>query len=124
MKKILLAVSLATFAILATMTGAKAAPVTTGDVARYMDQDTTMEGFTRVDRGHRVYPGPPHNCRVHGACGGGFTIGPGGIFVGPGYSNFEGSYTRSCRRVRRFCRDEWGGGRRYRRCVRRRDCRP
>lgn len=31
---------------------------------------------------------------------------------------------RRCRRVRFRCRNRFGGGRRYRRCVRRRDCRP
>ena len=67
--------------------------------------------------------GPRHNCRRHGRCGGGFHFGGGGVYIGPGFYNYHGSYTRSCRRVRRWCRREWGGGRRYRRCVRRRDCR-
>ncbi len=119
MKKILLAVSLAMFAILATMTGAKAAPVTTGNIAQSAIEYSTIEGLTPVHlRDNR------HNCRRHGINCGGFAVGPGGIFIGPGYFNYEGSYTRTCRRVRRFCRDEWGSGRRYRRCVRRRDCEP
>jgi len=46
-------------------------------------------------------------------------IGPGGVYVNPGYRR-----PRSCRRVRRICRNEWGGGRSYRRCVRNRGCRP
>ena len=119
MKKFLLAVTLATFAIMAAMTGAKAAPVSTGNLAQSTVQNSTIEGFTLVHR-----RGRRHNCNRHGWCGGGFTIGPGGIYIGPGIYNHHGSFTRSCRRVRRLCRREWGGGRRYRRCVRRRDCRP
>jgi len=119
MKKFLLAVSLATFAIMAAMTGAKAAPVSAGDISQSIVEQTTIEGLTLVHS--RSYT---HNCNRHGWCGGGFGVGPGGIFIGPGYFNYEGSYTRSCRRVRRNCRREWGNGRRYRRCVRRRDCSP
>ncbi len=119
MKKFLLAVTLATFAVLVAMTGAKAAPVSAGNLSQSTVAQSTIEGLTLVHR-----RGPRHNCRRHGWCGGGFGIGPGGIYIGPGYYNYGGSYTRSCRRVRRACRREWGGGRRYRRCVRRRDCRP
>ncbi len=118
MKKFLLAVTLATFAALVAMTGAKAAPVTTGNLSHSTVAQSTIEGLTLVHR-----RGPRHNCRRHGWCGGGFGIGPGGIYIGPGYYNYHGSYSRSCRRVRRICRRNWGGGRKYRRCVRRRDCR-
>ncbi len=120
MKKFLLAVTLATFAVLVAMTGAKAAPVSTGNLAQSTIEQTTIEGLTLAHDGSRR-----HNCRRHGWCGSGI-IGPGGIFIGPGvggYNNYYGTY-RSCRRVRRVCRRNWGGGRRYRRCVRRRDCRP
>jgi len=119
MKKFLLAVTLATFAVLVAMTGAKAAPVSTGNLSLSTVTQSTIEGLTLVHR-----RGTRHNCRRHGWCGGGFGLGPGGIFIGPGYYNYEGSYSRSCRRIRRRCRRNWGGGRRYRRCVRRRDCRP
>ncbi len=119
MKKFLLAVTLATFAVLVAMTGVKAAPVSTGNLSHSTVTQSTIEGLTLVHR-----RGPRHNCRRHGWCGGGFGLGPGGIFIGPGYYNYEGSYSRSCRRIRRRCRRNWGGGRRYRRCVRRRDCRP
>ncbi len=121
MKKFLLAITLATFALLVAMTGAKAAPVTTGNLSHSAGQQTTIKGLIQA---HIVYGNPRHNCRRHGRCGGGFGFGPGGIYIGPGYYNHHGSFTRSCRRVRRWCRREWGGGRRYRRCVRRRDCRP
>lgn len=117
MKKFLLAITLATFAVLVAMTGAKAAPVSTGSLSHSAVEQTTIEGLTLVHtRDGR------HNCRVHGWCGGGFSLGPGGIYIGPGYYNYQGTHTRSCRRVRRNCRRNFGGGRDYRRCVRRRDC--
>ncbi len=126
MKKFLLAVTLATFALMAAMTGVKAAPVSTGNLAQSAAQTSTINGLTKVHSRRRdpFALGPGHACRHHGFCGGGFGIGPGGIYIGPGIYNYHGTHTRSCRRVRRSCRREWGGGRRYRRCVRRRDCRP
>ena len=118
MKKFLLAVTLATFAVLVAMTGAKATPVSTGNPSYSTVQQSTIEGLTPVHlRGNR------HNCRRHGICGGGYGFGPGGVYIGPGYYNYDGSYSRSCRRIRRRCRRNLGGGRRYRRCVRRQGCR-
>ena len=119
MKKFLLAITLATFAVLVAMTGAKAAPVSTGNLSQSAVEQTTIEGLNLVH-----WRGARHNCRRHGRCGGGFGFGPGGIYIGPGYYNYGGSYTRSCRRIRRSCRRRFESRRRYRRCVRRRDCRP
>jgi hypothetical protein len=119
MKKFLLAITLATFAALVAMTGAKAAPVSTGNLSQSTVQESTIEGLTLV---HIKPLNHRHNCRRHGVCGGGFGFGPGGVYIGPGYYNYEGSYSRSCRRVRRRCRNRFGRGGRYRRCVRRQDC--
>lgn len=125
MKKFLLAVTLATFAALVAMTGAKAAPVSTGNLSHSAVEQTTVNGLTLVHRrGGRRHGSARHRCRQHGWCGGGFGFGTGGIFIGPGYYNYGGSYTRSCRRIRRSCRNRFESRRRYRRCVRRRDCRP
>jgi len=110
MKKFLLAITLATFAGLVAMTGVKAAPVATGNLSQSAIQAATIEGLTLVHR-----RGPRHNCRRHGRCGYGW---------GGGWGDGWRRGRRSCRRVRRFCRREWDGGRRYRRCVRRRGCRP
>jgi hypothetical protein len=121
MKKFLLAVTLATFAAMVAMTGVKAAPISTGDLGQSTVQESTIEGLTLA---HIREYNPRHNCRVHGVCGGGFGFGAGGIYIGPGYYNYEGSYSRSCRRIRRNCRRRFDRGRRYRRCVRRQDCRP
>jgi len=119
MKKFLLAVTLATVAIMASMTGVKAAPVSAGDISQSTIQNSTIEGLTSIHLRDNT-----HNCRRHGISCGGYGVFPGGVFIGPGYYNYDGSYTRSCHRVRRYCRDEWGGGNRYRRCVRDRDCTP
>ena len=124
MNKFLLALTLATFAIFTTMTGTKAAPMMAGDLTPSTMQEATFDGVTKI-HSRRRDPwelGPRHACRHHGLCGGGYWPGLGGVYIGPGYYNYHGTYSRSCRRVRRWCRREWGGGRRYRRCVRRRDC--
>ncbi len=121
MKKLLLAVTVAIFAMLVAMTGAKAAPIAANNLPHSAVQQGTIKGLVMA---HIVDGRPRHNCRRHGLCGGGFGFGAGGIYIGPGYYGYHGSYTRSCRRVRRWCRREWGGGRRYRRCARRQDCRP
>ena len=117
MKKFLLAITLATFAMLVAMTGAKAAPVAAGNLAQSAIQQSSIEGLTPVH-----LRGPRHNCRRHGICGGGFGIGPGGIYIGPGYYGYHGSYTRSCRRIRRSCRRRFDSRRRVRRCIRRNGC--
>ncbi|MEO9876591.1 MAG: hypothetical protein ABJM26_16785 [Anderseniella sp.] len=119
MKKFLLAVTLATFAALVAMTGAKAAPVSTGNLSQSTVAQSTIEGLTSV---HIKPFNHRHNCRRHGVCGGGFGFGPGGVYIGPGYYNYGGSYTRSCRRVRRSCRRRFDRRRRVRRCIRRNGC--
>ena len=120
MRKILLALGALMFSILVTVTGANAAPVSASSTAA--PAVVGLEGLTSALPVH--WRGPKHNCRRHGHCGAGFHFGPGGLYIGPGYYNYHGSYSRGCRGVRRWCRREWGGGKRYRRCVRRQDCRP
>ena len=117
MKKLVLAVVVAIGSMFATMSAATAAPVAPAPMSLpyEMAADAIQQPVLPVH-----WAGPRHNCRVHGACGGGIYFGAPGIYFGPGYIGPG----RSCRRVRRWCRREWGGGRSYRRCVRRQGCRP
>jgi hypothetical protein len=121
MRKLIMAVFVVTAFLFATLSSASTAPVLPVTMP-YATSDTAIQ--------QNVLPvhwrGPRHNCRRHGACGGyhgGIYFGPGGVYIGPGYGHRPRRY-RSCRRTRRWCRREWGGGRNYRRCVRRRGCRP
>ncbi len=118
MKRYLLAATLLIGATMAATAGANAAPAGASQAQGSIAQQSGIDGFTLVDRrGHR------HNCNVHGWCGFG---GSGGLYLGDGFSIYLGgpSVGSSCRNVRRYCRNEWGTGSRYRRCVRRQDCRP
>ncbi|MEE4235455.1 MAG: hypothetical protein V2I51_01905 [Anderseniella sp.] len=118
MRMLLLAAIVATGSLFATTPASTAAPVAPAMSVPYeMAADAIQQSVLPVH-----WAGPRHNCRVHGHCGGGggIYLGGPGIYFGPGYVGPG----RSCRRVRRFCRREWGGGRSYRRCVRRQGCRP
>ena len=86
MKKFLLAVTLATFAVMAAITGTKAAPVSTGNLAQAAIEKSTIQDLTEVHSRSRDpwELGPQHACRHHGRCGGGFGFGAGGIYIGPG----------------------------------------
>ncbi len=114
MRKFLIALTLTTIAALASITGAKAAPVAAlATFQQSMNTGTAIEGLTLVHRRNRRHR---HGGRWHGP----------GIYIGPGFGIYGRDYrrSRSCRSVRRWCRREWGGGRSYRRCVRRQGCRP
>lgn len=114
MKKILLALTVSTVTAFTFITSAQAAPITgLGTIQQSVDTDVTIEGLT------------PVHSRSYRHRHGGVWYGPG-IYIGPGFGIYGGGYSpgRSCRRVRRFCRNEWGRGRSYRRCVRRQGCRP
>ena len=95
------------FAILASLTAVKAAPVAYTPIPAAVTIDTNTLSALPVH-----FRGPRHNCRRHGLCG----------WV-PGWGQ-RGYGRRSCRRVRRRCWRRHGGGRRYRRCTRRRGCLP
>lgn len=116
MKKLILAVVVAIGSLFATMSAVTAAPVAPAPMSLpyEMAADAIQQSVLPVH-----WRGPRHNCRRHGNCGG-IYFGAPGIYIGPGYVGPG----RSCRRVRRWCRREWGGGRSYRRCVRRQGCRP
>lgn len=123
MRKLIMAVFVVTASLFATLSSASAAPVLPVTMP-YATSDTAIQ--------QNVLPvhwrGPRHNCRRHGACGGyhgGIYFGPGGVYIGPGYGHGNGyrPRVRHCRRWRRRCRNRWGGGSRYRRCMRRQGCR-
>jgi hypothetical protein len=116
MRKLIMATLVTVMSVFASLTMAKAAPIAPMTLPYEVSSTAIKQNVIKVHR--RSYR---HSHRRRYRRGGGIYIGPGGVYVNPGYGYRP--RVRHCRRWRRRCRNRWGGGSRYRRCMRRQGCR-